>query len=128
MINSIFNFAQTLLDKIIPDKKDRDKAQFALEQLQQNGELSIVAKQSDVLVAEAKSESILARNWRPLIMILFGIIIANNYILAPWLCAFGLKHTSLPIPPDMWQLLKIGLGGYIVGRSVEKGISAWKRN
>jgi hypothetical protein len=26
----------------------------------------------------------------------------------------------LVLPPDMWALLKIGVGGYIVGRSGEK--------
>ena len=30
------------------------------------------------------------------------------------------------IPPDMWDLLKLGVGGYVVGRSAEKGIKAWK--
>ena len=52
-------------------------------------------------------------------MCLFGIIIANNYIIAP---IFGLA--SLPIPDDMWSLMKIGLGGYVVGRSVEN-VASW---
>ena len=30
------------------------------------------------------------------------------------------------IPPDMWDLLKLGVGGYVVGRSVEKGVKVWK--
>jgi len=30
------------------------------------------------------------------------------------------------IPPDMWDLLKLGIGGYVVGRSVEKGVKVWK--
>lgn len=30
------------------------------------------------------------------------------------------------IPPDMWDLLKLGVGGYVVGRSAEKSIKTWK--
>ena len=31
------------------------------------------------------------------------------------------------IPPDMWDLLKLGVGGYVLGRSVEKGVKVWKK-
>ena len=27
---------------------------------------------------------------------------------------------QLALPPDMWTLMKIGLGGYVTGRSAEK--------
>ena len=30
------------------------------------------------------------------------------------------RSRSLPIPADMWELIKIGMGGYIIGRSAEK--------
>ena len=49
----------------------------------------------------------------------------TNYIIAPYLRA--MFHVGLPltIPPDMWDLLKLGIGGYAVGRSVEKAVSAY---
>lgn len=75
--------------------------------------------QGDVITTEAKSESWITRNWRPITMLVFVFIVAFNYILSP---LFSLQ--SLPIPPDMWELLKIGLGGYIIGRSAEKTIPA----
>ncbi|MCS7280543.1 MAG: hypothetical protein NZ583_02795 [Desulfobacterota bacterium] len=34
---------------------------------------------------------------------------------------------SLEIPPDMWTLLEIGIGGYVVGRSAEKIVKTWKK-
>ena len=77
--------------------------------------------------AEINSESKLAKNWRPMLMLLFGLIIANNYIIYPYLVLFFDKAPKLEIPPDMWQLLKIGVGGYTVGRSFEKIASKkWK--
>ncbi len=54
-------------------------------------------------------------------------IIANNYILYPYLALFFEGAPKLEIPPDMWALLKIGLGGYVVGRSVEKAVIGLKK-
>lgn len=89
-------------------------------------EARLAEAQQKVLVAEAQGESWMQRNWRPLLMLSFGVIIVNNFILAPYLGAmFGFK-IILEIPPDMWDLLKIGIGGYIAGRSVEKGVQLWK--
>ncbi len=76
--------------------------------------------QASVVIAEMKSGAWLAQNWRPITMLTFVAIIANNYILYPYLALFWNDAPVLEIPPDMWGLLKIGLGGYVVGRSVEK--------
>ena len=58
-------------------------------------------------------------------MCAFGGIIVWNYMLAPlgtWLAAMvdGPIFPTLEPVPEMWELLKIGIGGYIGGRSVEK--------
>lgn len=82
--------------------------------------------QSEVIIAEAKGESWLQRNWRPSLMAIFGLIVANNYILAPYLDAMFDWTVVLEIPDQLWGLLKLGVGGYIGGRSIEKGIKLWK--
>jgi hypothetical protein len=71
--------------------------------------------QAEVITTEAQSQSVLARNWRPILMLVFTYIIAHNYVFGPLL---GI--TTVPVPPPMWQLLQLGVGGYIVGRSAEK--------
>jgi hypothetical protein len=80
----------------------------------------------DIIVAEANSDSWLAKSWRPLIMVMFGVIIANNYIVYPYLVLFFDTGAKLDIPEPMWDLLKLGISGYVVGRSVEKGVKVWK--
>jgi formate/nitrite transporter FocA (FNT family) len=50
-----------------------------------------------------------------MVMLQFAFIIGYNHIIAPMFSA-----PSLPIVPDMWELLKLGLGGYVIGRSAEK--------
>jgi len=85
-----------------------------------------ITQRVSVIKAEANGESWLQRNWRPITMLTFVFIIANNYILFPYISLFGGTATALDIPPDMWSLLKLGLGGYVVGRSVEKSIKHFK--
>jgi hypothetical protein len=73
--------------------------------------------------------SSLQRNWRPMLMLLFGFIIANEYIISPYIQV--LFDTTLPVKPiteDMWAVLKLGIGGYISGRSIEKAVQLWKQN
>ena len=125
-LDSAFNFGSTLLDKFFPDKEAANKAKIVLLEMKQNGELSKLQTSAGIVTAEAKSEHWLAANWRPVTMLTFVFIIANNYILYPYLALFFEEAPKLEIPPDMWALLKIGLGGYVVGRSAEKVAAAVK--
>lgn len=74
----------------------------------------------DVVVAEAQSDHWLTSAWRPITMLVFVAIVANNYILAPYIDLFFNAGLQLDVPAPMWDLIKIGLGGYVVGRSAEK--------
>lgn len=115
-----------LLDKFFPDPAKKAEAQVKLLTMQQAGDLKELEAAMQVITTEAKSEHFIVAAWRPITMLTFVFIIANNYILYPYLSLFWDAAPSLTIPPDMWDLLKLGLGGYVVGRSVEKGIKNWK--
>jgi hypothetical protein len=121
-ITSIISAASGIIDKFIPSAEDKAKAQLALAQLQADTTLEMAkldaqnnATARDAIVAEAKSESWLTSNWRPLTMLLFDAILAYDLILAP---VFGLR--SVPMDVHLWQLLTMGLGGYQFSRSGEK--------
>lgn len=111
-----------IIDSVTTTTEEKLTAQAKLLELQNAFTIQLAqldqqfaAEQSKVVVAEVQSQSWLARNWRPILMLTFTYIIAHNYVIAP------LFHIpSVPIPVDMWDLLKIGMGGYIVGRSAEK--------
>lgn len=79
-------------------------------------ESQILAAKTSIIVAEVKSESALTRNWRPMTMLAFVVS-----IMAYW---FGLTPDDVPEAAvlEMFALVKIGLGGYVVGRSAEKVI------
>ena len=120
-----------LIDQAIPDKDRAQELKATLNQVMLNADLSKFSEQiqaqMNVILAEAKG-GWLQRNWRPGLMTLFGIIIANNHILYPYLSLFWDAAPIMSLPPEMWDLLKLGIGGYVVGRSVEKGIDKWKGN
>lgn len=123
---ALFSIGEKLIEKFFPDPQARAEAKLRLVEMEQKGELAEMATAAEVVKAEAASQHWLTAAWRPIIMLIFGAIIANNYILVPYLGLFFDTGISLEIPPDMWELLKIGLGGYVVGRSVEKTAAAWK--
>lgn len=109
------------LDRVLPDTVEKDKVRSELRAaiLENVAELERTA--ASVIMAEANGESWLQRNWRPLLMLLFGVIVANNFLIVPLF-----STPKADIPPDMWDLLKLGIGGYVMGRSAEKGVKAWK--
>jgi hypothetical protein len=115
-----------VLDRAIPDPVERER----VKQQAMAGLLAFegreLAAAAGVIAAEAGGESWLQRNWRPLLMCVFGLIVFNNYVLAPYLEALVSFSVTLAIPPAMWDLLKLGIGGYIVGRSAEKAVRAWR--
>lgn len=133
LIEGAFRPAVDLIDELHTSEEEKleAKAKMMIIQNQLATEMLDVQKTElesarDIIVAEAKGESWLQRNWRPVLMMLFGVIIANNYIFNPWLSAMFDINVTMQIPPDMWALLKLGVGGYVAGRSVEKGIKMWK--
>ena len=125
-IANLFTKGLDIIDKMIPDKDLAAKLKAALEQqvaeIAHTELVALLQSQTQILTAEIQGESWLQRNWRPMLMCTFGVIIANNYIVAPYLGALvgSQYHLMLEIPPDMWSLLKLGLSGYVVGRSMEK--------
>jgi len=121
-ITEILGSVGDIIGKFVTSPEDKLKAQLELSHLTADFNLKLAeldgewAKtQAGVITAEVQSQSWMARNWRPILMLTFTFIIAWTYILVP---LFSLKPVE--IPRDMWELLKIAMGGYVIGRSAEK--------
>ena len=131
IIGKVLDGVIGLVDQAVEDKDKANELKAQLTQVFNDADLTKFTQQlqsqTDIIVAEATGKSWLQRNWRPGLMTLFGIIIFNNYILNPWLSAMFSVNIMMEIPPEMWSLLKLGVGGYVVGRSVEKAVSNWKK-
>jgi len=103
-----------VLDKAIPDKDAREKAQAAaLTQLMEH-QHEIEQAAGQIIKTEAASSHWLAANWRPLTMLTFTAL-----IVARWF-GFAAPELSEAEYLALWDIVEIGIGGYIVGRSAEK--------
>ena len=120
LLASIVPAIGNIVGEVIEDKDKALKVQAKIvsAMIDQNSEL--FKAQSSIITAEASSESWLAQSWRPITMLVFVTIIANNFIVVPYATAFGFPVPVLPIPDNMWGLLTVGIGGYIGSRGVEK--------
>tara|TARA_R110000803_G_scaffold83553_1_gene149621 strand:- start:585 stop:980 length:396 start_codon:yes stop_codon:yes gene_type:complete len=118
--DAIFNIGGKLIDRLWPDPEQRDAAKLKLVELNQAGELAELDAAMNIIVAEAQSTHWIVAAWRPVTMMIFAAIVANNYLLYPYISLFWQAAPLLELPPDLWDLIKIGLGGYVVGRSAEK--------
>jgi hypothetical protein len=130
VIGKVLTGVLDLIGETVEDKDEAAKLKAAMIQVFQNADLTkfttLVKAQASIILAEATGGSWLQRNWRPLLMLIFMVIITNNYIFFPYASLFTDKVTVLELPDFMWQILKIGVGGYIVGRSGEKIVNMWK--
>ena len=117
-----------LVGQFVEDKDKANELETAIKNKLVSLEQEVVKAQRDIIVAAATSQSFIARNWRPIMMLTFVFIIANNYILFPYVQLFGGTALELEIPEAMWGLLKIGVGGYVVGRSGEKMVESYAKN
>jgi len=117
VIAGIFKPISDVIDHIVPSGDEKVKLQEALLQGQiatsmqaMDYEKQLLDAQSRIVTAEATGQSWLQRNWRPITMMVFLVLTVCD--------SFGWLPNRLA--PQAWTLLQIGLGGYVVGRSVEK--------
>lgn len=102
-----------LVGRFIPDPAEKAKAQMQLLQMAQNGELAQLNASLQVILAEANGNW-LQRSWRPLMMLFFASLVG-----ARW---FGYSAPAMNEAEvmELWAIVKLGIGGYTIGRSVEK--------
>lgn len=113
-ISTALEIGGKLIDRMWPNPEDKAKAQIALLELAQKGELEEMSAKAEIVKTEAASSHWLAANWRPLVMLTFA-----GLIVARW---FGWAAPNLSEGEylKLWSIVEFGLGGYVVGRSVEK--------
>lgn len=120
LIGPIAGLIDKAIDKAIPDKDEaaRLKADITTQAMSMADQELKGAVQ--IITAEATGESWLQRNWRPVIMIWFAGLVGAHW----------LGYTPPNMPADVVQslldIVQVGIGGYVVGRSGEKIMKAYK--
>jgi hypothetical protein len=113
MVNAIGE----LVGRLTLPAREKKELEAEIMKLMYEYEREIAEVQANVIQAEATGNW-LQRSWRPLVMLTFAVIILVG------------TFTSLPILADssrFWDLLEIGLGGYVLGWSGEKMLGAIAR-
>ena len=103
----------SLLGKLIPDPQARADAQLKLLQMQQTGDLEELRAAGSVIMAEANGNW-LQRSWRPLMMLFFAGLVGARWF------GYSAPNMSEAEVLELWAIVKLGIGGYTIGRSVEK--------
>jgi hypothetical protein len=120
LITALLPSLSRVIEKAIPDKDLAKKIEADVQKeliTNSHNEFNSAAK---IVLAEAQG-SWIKGNWRPLTMLTFvGLIVAH------WL-GFTPENLTEAEVLELMQLVQIGLGGYIVGRSVEKTAEVWKK-
>ena len=113
-ITAALNIGGQLIDRFFPDPAQKAAAQLQLLEMTQKGELAVFSAQADIVKTEAASEHGLTAMWRPITMLTFTAL-----IVARW---FGFAAPDLTEAEylKLWDIVQLGLGGYVIGRSAEK--------
>jgi len=116
-----------VVKRVLPEDKDKAAAierELSMQLMMNSATVEKAA--ADVILAEAKSDSWLASSWRPILMLVITAIVAWNFLFAPLieLAVVLITNDQIPLaidlPSELWTLLTVGVGGYVMGRSGEK--------
>ncbi len=106
-----------VVGNLFPDPKDelkRANAENAFRSALLEHASKLEKAGTEIVQAEITKGGWLARSWRPITMLVFlGLIVSR------WL-GYTAPDLSEAEVLELWSLVKIGLGGYVIGRSAEK--------
>lgn len=116
-----------IIDQAVPDKDKAAeiKREIQLRMIEQQD--AQLQSQVQVVLGEITGQSWLQRNWRPMLMMVIVAIVANNYIIAPYLDAMFGSSLMLELPERLWDLMTLGVGGYVAGRTGERLMTTYQQ-
>lgn len=111
---SILEIGAKLLDKVIPDKDAREKAQAELIKAAQDQDFQLALAQIKVNEEEAKSDNIYKSGWRPSIGWTCSVAFGLHFVFFPIInfVLVALNYKEVVISFDMATLMTV-LGGLL---------------
>jgi hypothetical protein len=121
-VKALFEPVKELVSEVIVDKDKANELRASIYAIEAQVATKVIEYEAQLLEAqastinsEAKGESWLQRNWRPLTMLTF-----TSLVVAKWLGLTADTGITEAVEIELMNLIQIGLGGYVVGRSAEK--------
>ncbi len=120
-VAGIFKPAADLVDNLHTSTEEKLALQNEFTKLRNEAsaklldyESKLIESKSKIIMAEAQGQSWIQRNWRPCMMIFFAFLLGSYWY------GYTPKNMGQETVNNLFELLKLGIGGYIVGRSAEK--------
>lgn len=113
-ITNLVSAVGEIVNRLTLPGREKKQLETDILQLLIAVEEKTITEQAAAIREEARGNW-LQRSWRPIVMLVFTLIILAGTFL------------NLPILADtsrFWDLLEIGLGGYIIGRGSEQLVSS----
>lgn len=120
-ILDFLNPVRDIIDEVVTSDEERLALKIKMAEIEASlttaaldADRELAKARGEVIAAEAKSEHPITAMWRPITMLSFVVLL--------FLIAFGWVKADVlaAVPSDLWDIIKLGLTGYVVGRSVEK--------
>ena len=112
-VTNLVSAVGEIVDRLTLPGREKKQLETDILRLLIAVEEKTISEQAASIREEARGNW-LQRSWRPIVMLVFTLIILTGTFL------------NLPILADtsrFWDLLEIGLGGYIIGRGSEQLVS-----
>jgi hypothetical protein len=123
IITALLPLITKVFERAIPDPAERAKAQQEMTSILLENQGKIFDGMKEVMAADAKSESPLTRNARPIVVYWSLAVITLIVIGGVFGFAAPILDALKDIPDKLWDLMTYGIGAYVLGRSAEKAVT-----
>lgn len=123
-LSAVLDIGSKLIDKLFPDPAKKAEATLKLMELQQSGDLAVIAGQLEIDKIEAANPKVFISGWRPMVGWICACGLGIQFIIRPlfmWIAALAGHPTEFPAL-DMGTMMELlaGMLGMAGLRSYDK--------
>ena len=115
-----------VIKRLIPDPAKQAEIQAEVTKAILANQAAVLDAAKSVMVADAQSEGWLTRNARPITVVWGLTMITWLGVIAPALgIAEGAIKAIQAVPSDLWSLVTVGIGAYMLGKTAEHAVKSY---
>lgn len=125
--SAAFGKVKELISEKMPDTDLANEITKEIDEIFLEFQTKLLDVQQNIIITEMQGNW-LQRSWRPILMLTIVAIVFNNYLLSPYIQMIFGTSLQLELPARLWDLMTVGVGGYVIGRTVERSIEKYRQN
>ena len=115
----LVNAAGKIVDEVVTSKEEALTVKEKLADTIFESSVEILNIQKEIILADSTGNW-LQRSWRPIVMLLFAGLVATYW--------FGFASPETDLAMKIFDIIELGIGGMVIGRTVEKVASNVTKN